>query len=50
MMIKAKRIDQVGVRPSPALDNAIAEAIPLAEWIMAKIDSRSAPSRPPDQH
>ena len=35
-------------QPTPALDNAIAETITLAERIMAKIDSRSA--TPPHQN
>ena len=44
----ARKWDQLGARPSPALDAAITDAISLAERIMARIDSRSAPPRPPE--
>ncbi len=47
-ILVARKWDQLGARPSPALDAAISDAISLAERTMQKIDNRSRPS-PPDQ-
>jgi hypothetical protein len=48
-ILVARKWDQLGGRPSPAVDAAIADAISLAERIMQKIDSRSRAAAPPDQ-
>ena len=44
----SRELGHLDLQPTPALDNAIAEAIALAERIMAKIDARSA-GKPPEQ-
>ncbi len=43
----ARKWDQLGGRPSPALDAAITDAVALAEKIMQRIDARTA--APPTQ-
>jgi hypothetical protein len=48
-ILVAPKWDQLGTRPSPALDAAITDAISLAERILQKIDSRSSQTKPPDQ-
>ena len=46
-ILVARKWDQLGGRPSPALDAAISDAIALAEKIMGRIDACAA--TPPDQ-
>ena len=48
-ILVARKLGQLDAQPTPALDNAIAEAITLAESIMQKIDNRAGPSQPPNQ-
>ena len=53
-ILVARHYDQLRGKPQGAVDNAIAEAITLAERILQSIDSRAAAAgraaaRPPDQ-
>jgi len=52
-ILVARHYDQLRGKPQGAVDNAIAEAIALAERILQSIDNRAAAgraaARPPDQ-
>ena len=52
-ILVARHYDQLRGKPQGAVDNAIAEAITLAERILQSIDNRAAAgrvaARPPDQ-
>jgi hypothetical protein len=47
-ILVSRKFAELGGKSSPALEYAIGDAILMAEKIMARIDSRSAPS-PPSQ-
>lgn len=47
-ILVSRKFAELGGKPSPALESAIADAITMAERIMQRIDARSKPS-PPDQ-
>jgi hypothetical protein len=43
-ILVSRKFAELGGKSSPALEYAIADAISMAEKMMARIDSRSAPS------